>query len=30
LSVCMLMDMDNLKRYDAALDGGVEYGQEVA
>jgi len=26
----MLMGMDNLKRYDAALDGGVEYGQEVA
>jgi len=26
----MLMDVDNLKRYDAALDGGVEYGQEVA
>jgi len=26
----MLMGMDNLKLYDAALDGGVEYREEVA
>ena len=30
LSFCMLMGMDNLKLYDAALDGGVEYREEVA
>lgn len=30
LWVCMLMGMDNLKLYDAALDGGVEYREEVA
>jgi hypothetical protein len=30
LWVCMLMGMDNLKLYDAALDGGVEYRKEVA
>jgi len=28
LWVCMLMGMDNLKLYDAALDGGVEYGKK--
>jgi hypothetical protein len=30
LSVCMLMGKDNLKLYDAALDGGVEYREEIA
>jgi len=26
----MLMGMDNLELYDAALDGGVEYREEIA
>jgi hypothetical protein len=30
LWVCMLMVMDNLELYDAALDGGVEYREEIA
>jgi hypothetical protein len=29
-SVCMLMGMDNIELYDAAVDGGAEHVEEVA
>jgi hypothetical protein len=29
-SVCMLMGMDNIELYDAAVDGGAKHREEVA